>query len=383
MTPPLPVTRLPVADETWRASVRAFARDAVAPRVRAMDEAATLDGALLRELFDAGLMGVEVPESYGGTGGDLFRVMLVIEELATVDPAVAVLVDVQNALVVSAVLRHGDGDTRRRLLPRLATGTVGAYAISEADAGSDAFAMTTTAHQDGAGFVLSGAKRWTTNAAEAGLFLVFARTAGAGMTACLVDRDAAGVRVGEPVSKLGIRATSTCDVTFDDVRVRKQDVLGRPGGGEVIAVETLNIGRLGIAAQLVGLAEGALGAAVAHARDRRQFDRPILEFQGVAFPLADRSAELAAARTYLYDATRLFQHGGDAAERVRASAVAKHLAANVAERAAAQAVEIFGGAGVLPENGAEKRYRDAKIGKIYEGTTNMQLRAIAGLLARE
>lgn len=379
---PTPLTWLPAGDEAWRTKVRAFAEAAVAPRVRAMDEAARIDPDLVRELFAAGLMGVEVPEVYGGAGGDLFRVVLTIEEVARVDPAVAVLVDVQNALVVSAVLRHGAGDTRRRYLPRLASGTVGAYAISEAEAGSDAFALRTTARADGTGYVLDGTKSWTSSAAEAGLFLVFARLEEAGLTAFLVDRDSPGLYVGEPIAKLGIRASSTCEVTLDGVRVGRRDVLGRPGGGPLLAAETLVVGKVGIAAQLVGLADGALAAAVGYAGRRQQFGRPIAAFQGVTFPLARLVAELAAARALLYDTARLIQHGGEPGERMRAAAMAKYVASEVAERAAAQAVETFGGNGYVPDHPVAKFHRDAKVGKIYEGTSNMQFRTIARTFPR-
>jgi short/branched chain acyl-CoA dehydrogenase len=362
--------------------VRAFADAAIAPRVRGMDEAGRIDPDLVRELFEAELMGVEVPQAYGGAGGDLFHVVLAIEEVARVDPAVAVLVDVQNALVVSALLRHGDGDAKRRHLPRLATAIVGAYAISEADAGSDAFALRTTARADGPGYVLNGTKRWTSSAAEAGLFLVFARLDGAGLTAFLVDRDSPGLHVGEPMAKMGIRASSTCDVTFDEVRVGRRDVLGRPGGGELLAAETLVVGKVGIAAQLVGLAGGALAAAVGYAGDRKQFGEPIATFQGVAFPLARLAAELEAARTLLYNTARLLQHGGEPGERMRATAMAKYVASDVAERVAAQAVETFGGNGFIPDHPVAKFYRDAKVGKIYEGTSNMQFRTISGTFPR-
>jgi alkylation response protein AidB-like acyl-CoA dehydrogenase len=389
---PPPVTVLPPGDEAWRQKVASFACEQIAPRVRDMDAQARLDPALVRDLFGAGLMGVEVPEAYGGCGGDLFRVVLAIEEIARVDPAVAVLVDVQNALVISALLRHGDGDARRRHLPRLATGTVGAYALSEAQAGSDAFALATTARPDGNGYLLTGTKRWTSSAREAGLFLVFARLVGtgqggdrqadAGLTAFLVERDTPGVRVGEPVPTMGIRASSACDVSFDEARVSGRDVLGRPGGGELLAVETLNTGKLGIAAQLVGLAGGALGIATGYAGTRKQFGQPIAGFQGVSFPLARLAAELAGARALLYDTARLLQGGGSPAQRLRATAMAKYLASEIAERAAAQAVETLGGNGLAPWYGAEKLYRDAKVGKIYEGTSNMQFRTIAGTFAR-
>lgn len=382
MTAPLPLTCLPDDERKFAETVRDFARTEVGPLVAEMDRRGELAASLLEKLFAAGLMGIEVPEAYGGMGGGLFHVVLAIEELAKVDPAVAVLVDVQNALLASALLRHGSGDQRRRFLPALAAGTVGAFAISEAGAGSDAFAMTTRAEPDGDGYVLDGAKEWTTNAAEAGLFLVFARTGDhQGLTAFLVERDSAGLAVGPRIDKLGIRASSTCGLALDGVRVPRQNVLGRVDGGAEIAVETLNIGKIGIAAQLVGLAEGALAAAVEYAGHREQFGRRIGEFQGVRFPLAHLAASIEAARMLLYHTARLVQHGGsDATDRLRATAMAKLVASDVAEQAASGAVETLGGIGFTTGQPVAKFYRDAKIGKIYEGTTNVQLRTISATL---
>ncbi|HEY0700549.1 MAG TPA: acyl-CoA dehydrogenase family protein [Micromonospora sp.] len=374
---PRPLTWLSADEEAWRAKVRSFAADVLAPRVREMDEAMRISPEVIRELFDAGLMGVEIPEVYGGSGGDLFSIVLTIEEIARVDPAVAVLVDVQNALVASALLRHADGDARRRHLPRLANGTVGAYAISEPEAGSDAFNSRTVARADGNGYVISGMKRWISGAREAGLFVVFAKLEGAGLTAFLVDREAAGLTVHDAIPKMGIRASSTCDMTFDDVRVGKRDVLGKPGAGQVLAVETLSVGKVGIAAQLVGLAQGAYDVAVDYAGRREQFGQVIGTFQGVAFPLAALAAELEAARTLLYNTTRLIQHGAEGAERVRATAMAKYFASEVAVKMTAQGVETMGANGFIPDHPMEKFYRDAKVGKIYEGTDNMQFKTIS------
>lgn len=386
-----PLTELTEAQAGWREEVRAFAAREVAPLVRAMDERARIDAGLLDKLFDADLMAVEVPAGYGGRGGTLLDTILAIEALAEVDPAVAVLVDVQNALVVSALLRHGSGEQKRRFLPRLASGAVGAYAISETDAGSDAFAMRTSAVPDEGGYVLTGRKAFTTSAAEASVFLVFARTtAGSGtepdpgsrsFTAFLVERDRPGVRVGDPVAKLGIRASSTCDVEFDGVRIGPENVLGEVGDGTSLAVETLNIGKLGIAAQQVGLAQGALEAAVGYARKRRQFGEPVMNFQGVAFPLASLATQLEAARLLVYNGVRMVRHP-DAAERLRACAMAKQFAADVAERTASHAVETLGGVGFTTDGTVEKFYRDAKIGSIYEGTTNMQFRTISSVMFR-
>ncbi|OLE25441.1 MAG: acyl-CoA dehydrogenase, partial [Actinobacteria bacterium 13_1_20CM_3_71_11] len=345
------------------------------------------DPELVTELFDAGLMAIEIPEAYGGAGRGLFDVVLAIEEIARVDPAVAVFVDVQNALVNSAILRHGSGDLKRRYLLRMAAGTVGAYAISEEEAGSDAFAMATVAQRDGQHHVLSGRKKWTTNAAEAGAFLVFARqqdaTADAGrITAFLVDRDTPGLGIGTRVDKLGIRASSTCDLILDHVRVPAANVIGQSGLGELLAVDTLTIGKIGIAAQLVGLASGALDAAVSYAQRRHQFGQPIANFQGVQFPLAALAAELSAARALLYDTVRLVDDGPPSRDLVTAAAMTKHIAAEVAERTAAHAVETLGGNGFTRDHPVEKFYRDAKVGKIYEGTTNMQFRTIAAALLR-
>ena len=365
----------------FRATVREFARTKVAPLAGEMDRSAAYSTTLVKELFEAGLMGIEVPAAYGGLGGDLLDVVAAIEELSAVDPAVAVLVDVQNALLASALLRHGSGDQKRRFLPRLAANVVGAFAISETEAGSDAFAMTTTAVRDGYTYVLNGSKAWTTNAAEAGLFLIFART-GSARTAFLVERDTPGLTVGPRHEKLGIRASSTCDLALADVRVPAANVLGRPDAGVELAVETLNIGKLGIAAQLVGLAQGALDVALEHARTRTQFGKRIGEFQGVRFPLARVAAELAAARALLYETTRSV---GDAtpSARLRATAMAKLVASDVAEKAASEAVETLGGIGFTTQRPAEKFYRDAKIGKIYEGTSNIQLRTISATLLSE
>jgi len=376
-----PVTMLSDRHVAWRAAVRDFAQAEVRPLVRQMDDASALDPTLIKKLVPAGLMGIEIPRVYGGAGRDLLSVLVAIEELAAVDPAVAVFVDVQNALVASALLRHGTGDQKRRYLPKLATGTAGAYAISEELAGSDAFALSTSAEAEGDQFVLHGRKCWTTSAAEAGLFVVFARVGGAsgGLTAFLVERGAPGLAIGPPVAKLGIRASSTCEVHLDGVRVGRENVLGTVGAADLLAMETLNIGKLGIAAQLVGLARGALEEAVGYAQRRAQFGEAIASYQGVLFPLARLAAELEAARVLLYDAVRVLHHGTPA-DRLRVTAMAKYLASEVAEKAASQAVETFGGAGFTVAQPVEKFYRDAKVGKIYEGTTNIQLRTIGAIL---
>ena len=349
-----------------------------------MDQQGCLDPALTRELFDGGLMGIQVPRAYGGSGADLFAVVLAIEELAAVDPSVAVFVDVQNALVISALLRHGSGDQKRRYLPALATGLVGAFALSEEHSGSDAFSLSTLAERDGDRFVLTGRKKWTTSAAEAGVFLVMARVPDSGITAFLVDRQSPGLSVGPNVAKLGIRASSTCELVLDGVEVGAKDVLGKEGLGELIAIRSLDIGKLGISAQLVGLATGALELAARYAEQREQFGNPVASYQGVRFPLAAVAAELEAARVMLYNATRLAQEADADPEAVmRAAAMTKYLASEVAEKASSLAVEVFGGRGFCSDDPIEKFYRDAKVGKIYEGTSNMQFRTIAaGLLRR-
>lgn len=373
------------AEREWALRVREIARTAVAPHVRAMDTAAALDDKVVRTLAEEGLLGVEVSAAYGGSGGGLMETVLAIEEIARVDPAVAVLVDVQNALVVNAVRGHGTGDQKRRHLPRLASGTIGAYAISEEGAGSDAFALTTRAEPSGGGFALSGRKYWITNAAEAGLFLVFARTGGTdanpSLTAFLVDRGTPGLTVGERIGKMGIRASSTCEVLFDGVSVGRPDVLGAVGGGNQLMVDTLNVGKAGIAAQLVGLAQGALDLGISYAQERRQFGERIAGFQGVRFPLAALAAEIAGARALLYDTVRLLAGGSGSPEAcLRAAAMAKYVASEVAEKTASHVVETLGGNGFATGFVAEKFYRDAKIGKIYEGTSNMQFRTIAATL---
>jgi alkylation response protein AidB-like acyl-CoA dehydrogenase len=379
---PSPVTWLTEDEQVWRGQVAAFVERSVVPRAADMDRAAVLDPDLVTELRSAGLMAIHVPERYGGRGGGLFDVVVAIEELAKADPAVAVFVDVQNALVTQALLTHGSGDQKRAHLTALAGDGVGAFALSEEQAGSDALALSTTARPDGDGFVLHGRKRWITNAAEADLFLLLARVPEQGVTAFLVDRGSEGLTVGERIPKMGIRATSTCEVRLNGVRVPRRNVLGAVGRGDVVAVQTLDIGKLGIAAQLVGLADGALAAAVAHARSRSQFGHPIGAYQGVRFPLARVSAELEAARVQLYNATRLAERGVHTGELTRAAAVAKYLASEVAESSASLAVEVLGGLGFAETGGVEKLYRDAKVGKIYEGTSNMQFRAISAHLLR-
>jgi butyryl-CoA dehydrogenase/short/branched chain acyl-CoA dehydrogenase len=326
-------------------------------------------------------MGIEIPEAFGGSDGTFFHCVLAIEELSAVDPSAAVIVDVQNTLVNNAVLRWGNDDQKKRYLPRLAANMVGAYALSEAGSGSDAFALASVANEikdKGDHFLLRGRKLWITNAKEAGLFLLFANAkpdAGyRGITAFLIERDFSGFQVGRKEDKLGIRASSTCELLLDDCRVPRENVVGEVGQGYKIAIETLNEGRIGIGAQMVGLAQGALDHAVRYAKERKQFGKAIADFQGVQFQLAEAATEIEAARLMVYNAARLRESGRPFAKE---AAMAKYFTSQVAERASSLAIEIFGGVGFTRDYPVEKLYRDAKIGKIYEGTSNMQLQTIA------
>jgi short-chain 2-methylacyl-CoA dehydrogenase len=380
-----PLTALNEEDRMFQSTVRQFAREQVAPHVREMDRAGAFDKGLLGQLFELGLMAIEVPEEYGGQGGTFFQAALAVEELAAVDPSAAVVVDVQNTLVVNALLRWANDDQKRRSLPRLASDTVGAYALSEAGAGSDAFALATRAVEDGDSYRLTGRKLWITNASEAGLYLVFANADPAagyhGITCFLVERGFPGFAVGKKEDKLGIRASSTCELILEDCRVPKTNVIGEVGKGYRIAIETLNEGRIGIGAQMTGLAQGALDHAVRYARERRQFGKPIAEFQAVQFDLARMAVEIEAARLLVYNAARLRDAGLPFTAQ---AAMAKYFSSEIAERAASHAVEIFGGVGFTRDYPVEKLYRDAKIGRIYEGTSNMQMATIAKhLLAGE
>jgi butyryl-CoA dehydrogenase/short/branched chain acyl-CoA dehydrogenase len=348
-----------------------------------MDEQAKLEPTLLRKIFEQGLMGIDIPEAYGGQGGSFFQSVLMIEELAAVDPAVSVCVDVQNTLVNNAVQRWGTEPQKQKYLTRLGSDMVGSYALSEAGAGSDAFALTASARQAGSDWILDGQKLWITNAAEAGLFLVFAtvdKTLGyKGITCFLVERETEGLKVGKKEDKLGIRASSTCEVVLSGVRVGGDAVLGEIGKGYKVAIETLNEGRIGIGAQMLGLAQGALDHAVAYAKQRKQFGKAIGDFQGVQFTLAECAVEIEAARLLVYNAARLRDAGQ---EFVQQAAMAKYYASIIAENVASRAIEVFGGVGFTKEYPVEKLYRDAKIGRIYEGTSNMQRVVIAKHLLR-
>lgn len=374
----LPLTVLSEEERMFRSAVRDFARAEIGPHVREMDEAGLFRKDLLQKFFELGLMGIEVPEEHGGQGGSFFQAVLAVEELAAVDASSAVIVDVQNTLVLNAILRWGNEEQKRRYLPRLARDTVGAYALSEAGAGSDAFALATRAAEDGDAYVLTGRKLWITNAHEAGLFLVFANAnpdAGyRGITCFLIERNFPGFQVGKKEDKLGIRASSTCELILENCRVPKTNVMGDVGKGYRIAIETLNEGRIGIGAQMVGVARGALEQAAAYARQRKQFGKPIAEFQAVQMQVARMATDIEAARLLVYNAARLRDAG---LPFTTEAAMAKYFASQIAETVASHALEIFGGVGFTRDYPAEKYYRDAKIGRIYEGTSNMQLLTIA------
>jgi len=373
-----PLTILSEDERMFQQSVRQFAREQIAPHVRAMDEAAHFKPGILKQFFELGLMAIEIPEEYGGQGGTFFQAVLAIEELAAVDPAAAVIVDVQNTLVINALLRWASDDQKRRYLPRLAADTVASYALSEAGAGSDAFALQTRAARDGDGYRLTGRKLWITNAAESGLFLVFATIDPAagykGITCFLVDRDTPGFAVGRKEDKLGIRASSTCELILDQCLVPAANILGTPGQGYKIAIETLNEGRIAIGGQMIGLARGALDHAIAYAKQRKQFDQPIADFQAVQLDLAEMATELEAARLLVYNAARLREAGQPF---LKQAAMAKYYSSVIAETVASRAIEVLGGVGFTKDYPVEKLFRDAKIGRIYEGTSNMQRLTIA------
>jgi len=373
-----PLTTLSEDEKLFQSTVRKFARDEIRPYVREMDEAGVFRKEILQRFFALGLMGVEIPEEYGGPGGTFFQAILAVEELSAVDPSAGVIVDVQNSICNSALLRWGSAAQKEHYLPRLAENTVASYALSEAGSGSDAFAMAARAEEAGGEFRLNGRKLWITNAAEAGLFVLFANANPAagykGITAFLVERDFPGFRVGKKEDKLGLRASSTCELILDDCRVPRENVLGEIGQGYKIAMETLNEGRIAIGAQMVGLGRAALEHATAYAKQRKQFGKAIAEFQGVQFDLARMATEIEAARLLVYNAARL----RDASlPFLKEAAMAKYYGSEVAERAASKAVEIHGGVGVTKDYPVEKLYRDAKIGRIYEGTSNIQLLTIA------
>lgn len=373
-----PLTFLSDEERMFQESVRRFARTEITPHVRKMDEEAHFREDLLKQFFALGLMGIEIPEEFGGQGGTFFQSVLAIEELAAVDPAAAVIVDVQNTLVINALLRWASEEQKRKYLPKLASDTVGAYALSEAGSGSDAFALQTRAEAADGGFVLNGRKLWITNAQEAGVYLLFATvdpTAGyKGITCFLVERNTPGFTVGRKEDKLGIRASSTCELILDNCFVSSSNVIGEKGRGYKIAIETLNEGRIAIGGQMIGLARGAMEAAIAYAKQRKQFGQPIAEFQAVQLELAEMATDVEAARLLVYNAARLKEAGQPF---LKEAAMAKYFSSVIAETVASRAIEVFGGAGFTKDYPVEKFYRDAKIGRIYEGTSNMQRLTIA------
>jgi alkylation response protein AidB-like acyl-CoA dehydrogenase len=376
------LTSLSEDERLFRDSVYEFADREVRPLTREMDEHAKIPQTLIDQLFGLGVMGIEVPEALGGAGASFFHSVLAVEAFSRVDPSIGVLVDVQNTLVINALLRWGTDEVKRRYLPKMAASTIGAYALSEAGSGSDAFAMATRATDRGDGWVITGRKLWITNGNEADLFIVFANVnpeAGyRGITAFLVERGTAGFTVGKKEDKLGIRASSTCELLFEECRVPRGNVLGEVGKGYKVAIETLNEGRIGIGAQMIGLAQGALDHAIDYTRQRKQFGKAIVEFQAVKHQLARAATEIEAARLLVYNAARL-RDGGQ--PFLTEAAMCKIFSSEVAERVASLAVNLHGGNGFVKEYPVEKLYRDAKIGQIYEGTTNLQLETIAKQIA--
>ena len=378
---PAPLTNLTEDEILFRDNIRQFAEEKIRPLAKEMDEKAVFDKSLLQEFFQLGLMGIEVPEQFGGGGGKFFEAILAVEEFSRVDASAGVIVDVQNTLVNNAFIRWGNDDQKKRYLPKMAADTVGAYALSEAASGSDAFGLQTKAELKGTDYVLNGRKLWITNAKEAGIFVLFAnldpQSGYKGITAFIMEKDFPGFTVGKKEDKLGIRASSTCELILEDCRVPKANVLGEVGKGYKIAIETLNEGRIGIGAQMVGVARGAWEYAVKYAQERKQFGKPISDFQGIQFQIAQMATEIEAARLMVYNAARMKDAG---APFVKEAAMAKLFSSQVAERVTSLAVEIYGGYGFSKDYPVEKYYRDAKIGKIYEGTSNMQLQTIAKLL---
>lgn len=379
-----PLTLLTDEETLFRQSVREFAEQQIRPLAGEMDEKGKFSPDLITQFFELGLMGIAIPEEYGGQGGSFFTAIIAVEELSRVDPSAGVIVDVQNTLVNNAILLWGTEEQKKKYCARLSTDTVGAYALSEAGSGSDAFALTTRAEDKGDHYRLNGQKLWITNGGEAGLFIVFATVDPAkgyrGISGFIVERDFNGFTVGKKENKLGIRASSTCELILEDCIVPKENVLGEVGKGYKIAIETLNEGRIGIGSQMVGLAQGALECGINYTKERQQFGKAIASFQGVQFQIAQIATELEAARLMVYNAARLKDAGED---YVKEAAMAKLFTSQVAEHVTSQVVELYGGYGYTKDYPAEKYYRDAKIGKIYEGTSNMQLNTIAKIIIGE
>ena len=376
-----PLTTLSEDEQMFRDSVREFAEGEIRKRVEAMDEQGHLDPAIMKHCFDLGLMGIEATEEFGGAGGSFFQAILAVEELSRVDASVGVFVDVQNTLVNNAVIRWANPDLKKKYLTQLATEKVGAYALSEAGSGSDAFALQTRAVDQGDHFVLNGQKLWITNGKEAEIFVLFANAdpdAGyRGITAFIVEKNFAGFSVGKKENKLGIRASSTTELILEDCQVPKENVLGEIGRGYKVSIETLNEGRIGIGAQMIGIARGALEAALSYTKERQQFGKSVSDFQGVQFQLADMATELEAARLMVYNAARMKDAGQTF---VKEAAMAKLFSSRAAERITSRAIELYGGYGYVKDYPVEKYWRDSKIGAIYEGTSNMQLQTIAKLI---
>jgi alkylation response protein AidB-like acyl-CoA dehydrogenase len=372
------LTLLSEEEVMFRDAVAAFAEEEVRPRVMEMEKAGKIDPALLPKYFELGLMGIEVPEQYGGAGGTLFLVTLAVEEISKVDAAAAIVCDVQNTLVNYPITQYGSEAQKAKYLPQLTSEVIGAYALSESGSGSDAFGLAARAEKRGDRWVLRGQKLWITNGAEAGVFVVFANADASagyrGITAFIVERGFKGFSVGKKEDKLGIRASSTVEILLDDCEVPEGNVLGPVGQGYKIAINTLNEGRIGIGAQMIGVAQGALNATIKYVNERKQFGKSVGEFQGVQFQLAQAATELEAARLMVYNAARLKDAGKDIA---REGAMAKLFSSQVAERVTSLCLELFGGYGYTKDYPVEKFYRDAKIGAIYEGTSNMQLQTIA------
>jgi alkylation response protein AidB-like acyl-CoA dehydrogenase len=378
-----PLTQLTEDEQMLKEAAADFAEASIKPLVEEMDEKAKLDPDLIKEFFEMGLMGIDIPEQYSGGGGTFMMSIVAIEQISRVDASAGVFMDVQNTLVNNAFVNFASDDLKERYLPQLATEKVGAYCLSEAGSGSDAFALKATATEDGDDFILNGAKLWITNANEADIFLVMANVnpdAGyKGITAFVVERGMEGFSISKKENKLGIRASSTCEILLDNCRVPKENVVGEVGKGYKVAIETLNEGRVGIGAQMIGIAQGAFDAALAYVQERKQFGKAISEFQGVQFQLARMATDIETARLLVYNAARKKMAGQNF---LKEAAMAKFYSSEVAESVSSQAVDLFGGYGYVKEYPVEKYYRDSKIGKIYEGTTNMQLSTIAKLLLR-
>lgn len=379
-----PLTQLTEDEQMLSDAAAEFADTVIKSKVQEMDEAAKLDPELIKLFFEMGFMGIEIPEKYDGGGGTFFMSIVAIEQISRVDASVGVFMDVQNTLVNNAVLRWGSDEIKERFLPQLAAEKVGAYCLSEAGSGSDAFALKSTAKEDGVAYVLNGTKLWITNADEADIFLVFANInpeqGYKGITCFIVERGMDGFSISKKENKLGIRASSTCELLLENVRVPKENVLGEVGKGYKVAIETLNEGRIGIGAQMIGIAQGAYDAAIQYTKDRQQFGKSISEFQSVQFQLAKMATELEMARLLVYNAARKREAGQSF---LKEAAMAKYYSSEVAEKVSSMAVDLFGGYGYVKEYPVEKYYRDAKIGKIYEGTSNMQLQTIAKIILKE